>query len=75
MGGNKYDLRIGAAVEVNENILVTGEFHDSVDFDPGPTVDEHESVAGNDIFLSKFDSDGNFIWARTWGGHNLEYPF
>jgi len=51
-----------------DNIYVTGEFYDSVDFDPGPGIEEHKSDGGFDIFLSKFDSTGVFKWACTWGG-------
>ena len=42
--------------------------HKRNDFDPGPGFDEHISEGNDDIFLSKFDSAGNFIWARTCGG-------
>jgi hypothetical protein len=41
----------------------------SVDFNPDPTADDrYSSNGGSDIFLSKFDSSGTFVWARTWGG-------
>jgi hypothetical protein len=49
---------------------VTGYFDGTVDFDPGSGVDPHSSNGAEDIFLSKFDSSGNFIWARTWGVGN-----
>ena len=42
-----------------------------VEFDPGSEVTECSSVGENDIILNKFDSDGNFLWARTWGGQNI----
>jgi hypothetical protein len=48
---------------------MTGFFCRTSDFDPGTGVDSHGSSNGSaDIFLSKFDSLGNFRWARTWGG-------
>jgi hypothetical protein len=58
----------GIITDTSGNVYVTGNFRDVVDFDPGPGIDEHTSVGGTDIFLSKFDSSGDFIWARTWGG-------
>ena len=45
-----------------------GYFEGTVDFDPGIGVDWHTSNWIRDIFLSKFDSTGTFLWAKTWGG-------
>ena len=48
------------------NIFIVGGFNETVDFDPGP--DSFNVTAQNqDIFLSKLDSSGNFIWAKTIG--------
>jgi len=67
-GGVDDDIGFGVAIDGSGNAYVTGQFMDTVDFDPGPGVDEHTSNGHNDIFLSKFDSNGEFLWARTWGG-------
>jgi hypothetical protein len=40
------------------------------DFDPGLAVVELTSVGGQDIFVQKLDTLGNFIWARSFGGPN-----
>ncbi|MFH1172184.1 MAG: hypothetical protein V1693_01205 [Nanoarchaeota archaeon] len=60
----------GEGVDIDNfgNVYVIGHFAETVDFDPGPGEDWHNSNGSIDIFLSKFDSDGNFIWAQTWGG-------
>ena len=42
-----------------------------IDFDPGTQIDLHSSQGMQDAFVSKFDSDGNFQWAKTWGGPDL----
>ena len=52
------------------NAYVTGRFSETVDFDPGSGVDNHTSNGQDDVFLSKLDSSGDFVWARTWGGNN-----
>jgi hypothetical protein len=62
------DAGTGVAVDASGNVYATGEYFGTADFDPGPGVDEHSSFGNTDIFLSKFDSSGNFKWARTWGG-------
>ncbi len=58
----------GVAVDGLGNIYVTGNFYGIFDFDPGPGVDEHSTNAASDAFLCKYDQDGNYHWARTWGG-------
>lgn len=50
------------------NIIVVGSFEGNVDFDPGVSVDEHESEGFSDIFISKFDSNQNYLWTQTFGG-------
>ncbi len=66
-GGIEYDDAIGTVVDGSGNIYVTGRFMDTVDFDPSGG-DPHTSNGHFDACLSKFDSAGNFLWARTWGG-------
>jgi len=69
-GGSDYDIGYAAAMDASGNVYVTGSFKHTVDFDPGIGVDNHTAsgpYAAEDIFLSKYDSSGNFIWARTWG--------
>ncbi len=66
-GGEYNEEGSGVATDGSGNIYVTGFFEDIVDFDPGGG-DPHESNGERDVFLSKFDSSGNFEWAHTWGG-------
>ena len=51
------------------NIIVTGHYSGTVDFDPGPGVFNLTCLGAiTDIFVLKFDAAGNFIWARSMGG-------
>jgi hypothetical protein len=61
---------LSIAIDNSGKLYIAGAFSGAADFDPGPGWDPHTSNGGRDTFLSKFDSDGNFIWARTWGGQN-----
>lgn len=67
-GGLELDMGYAVAVDGSGNAYVTGRFLGTVDFDPGPGVDNHTAIGGWNTFLSKLDSNGNFVWARTWGG-------
>jgi hypothetical protein len=67
-GGSWYDSSRDVAVDVYGNVTVSGDFWYTSDFDPSGGVDEHTSVGDGDVFLTNFDSSGNFIWAKTWGG-------
>jgi len=51
---------------------VIGDFQETVDFDTGGGVEMHTSNGSADVFLSKHDIDGNFVWAKTWGGTGLD---
>ncbi len=71
-GGPSADRGFGIGIWGTGNVFVCGEFQDTVDFDPGIGIDNHPSNGFYDAFLSKFNSDGDFQWARTWGGVDTE---
>ena len=55
-------------IDTTGNLLITGYFEGTVDFNPGAAVFNKTSNGGNDIFILKLDSNGDFIWAKTIGG-------
>jgi hypothetical protein len=66
---NDYTQCNDVVVDTQGNIYVTGFFRGTVDFDPGADEDLMTCVDfTNDVFLSKFDSFGNHIWTKIWGG-------
>lgn len=54
------------AVDHSGNILLGGTFSGLTDFDPGPGSVTHSSVGQDDVFISKFSSESNFIWVHTF---------
>ena len=68
MGGTGFDRAEQVALDAADNVYTVGEFRDTVDFDPGPGVFNLTSAGSSDIFVSKLDSAGNFLWARAMGG-------
>ena len=67
-GGTAYDYGNALAIDASGNILTTGVFQGTVDFDPGAGVQNLASSGGGDIFISKLDASGNFLWAKAIGG-------
>lgn len=72
-GGPSEDQGCSIALDAAGNIYTTGFFYDSADFDPGPGVYPLNSFAHGDVFISKLDPDGNFIWAKSFGGADNYY--
>jgi uncharacterized repeat protein (TIGR01451 family) len=70
IGGTGADVGNDIAVDANGNVYTTGEFHNTVDFDPNAGIFNLTSVGGNDIFVLKLDSSGAFVWAKNIGGTN-----
>ncbi|NPA46738.1 MAG: BspA family leucine-rich repeat surface protein, partial [Chlorobi bacterium] len=68
MGGNDEEGGMGIAPDPQNNILTTGTFRDSVDFDPGPGTDIHTSHGYDDIFIHKLKPYKSFI--ITWKTDN-----
>jgi hypothetical protein len=66
-GGEFNEKAVCTALDLLGNIYVSGYYYGTVDFDPGSGIDLHTSNGEDDIFLCKYDNDGNFIWAKTWG--------
>ncbi len=72
-GPSEYTGGKGVAVDNDGNAFASGKFQGTIDFDPGPGIDNHSSQGGYDVYVCKFDYAGEFQWARTWGGADWEY--
>jgi len=73
-GGTGADYGVGIDVDINGNVYTTGSFSGTVDFDPSVGVSNLVSLAFADIFISKLDTDGNFVWAKSISGSFDDYP-
>ncbi len=72
MGGTSVDEGLSIAVDGSGNVYTTGYFGGTVDFDPGPGVANLTSAGIEDIFVSKFDASGNYVWAKRMGGTGFD---
>lgn len=59
-------------IEVSGGQVITcGWFgSEAIDFNPGPGSDMHYITGGHKSFLSNLSQNGDYHWARTWGGAN-----
>lgn len=70
-GGSGVDVANGLALDGAGNVIVTGYFSETAQFGSSSVT-----AAGNvDLFLAKFDSDGNVLWVRSAGGLEQDYGF
>lgn len=73
IGNSTYvDQTFGVATDATGNVFFAGQFNTLTDFDPSPGT---YTLAGNgsyDVYLAKFNSAGNLIWARSWGSSALD---
>lgn len=66
-GGGGYDKGQSINVDVFGNVIITGYFEGTADFDPGPGILDLTSVGDKDIFIQKLDPNGNLLWAKSVG--------
>ena len=73
IGGTQNDKAAQIAVDAFGNTWVSGLFFGSVDFDPGAgTAIRTADGSATDVFLVKFNAQGEFQWVQTFGNTNAE---
>jgi len=60
-GGSSVEYGYSITTDKNDNVIITGAFVGTVDFNPGPGINELTGLSGNEIFLQKLDNNGNLI--------------
>ncbi len=69
LSGSIADKVISYDVATDEmgNVYTTGSFTGTVDFNPGAEVFNLTAEGFEDVFISKFDINGHFVWAYSFG--------
>jgi len=70
-GAGDWDEGFSVAVDSNGNVFVTGRFKETINFGGG----ELTSAGGSDIFLAKYDANGNYLWSKRFGAGSSDGGF
>ncbi len=69
-GGTSKDMGAAVDLDASGNVLFTGQFTGTA------TVGNStfNSVGQSDGFIAKLDTNGNYLWSRTWGFTENDFP-
>lgn len=66
IGANGRETVNSIAVDKNGNLYVTGYFEDTTDFNPSLGIANLMAIgSGRDFFFAKYDTFGNYLWAKN----------
>ena len=66
-GGSELENSYDIATDSEGNVVVIGDYFNTVDFDPGAGTFNMTSLGNNDIFMLRLDANGDFDWAQSTG--------
>jgi hypothetical protein len=72
MGGTETEFSHAIVLDASGNVVITGSFEGTADFNPGAAVNNLISAGEDDSFVCKLDTNGNLLWARRLGGAGRE---
>jgi len=67
-GGPMADYITGLTLDTDQNIVTTGYFYDGISFGDTNIL----ASSSSDIFLAKFDTDGELLWVTSAGGSSSD---
>lgn len=75
LGGTATDDGRGIGVDSSGNVYTSGLFNGTADFDPSGATANLTSAGSNDIFISKLDNTGAYVWAKQVGSTTTDVSF
>ncbi|HNI54308.1 MAG TPA: hypothetical protein PK511_07285 [Chitinophagales bacterium] len=75
LAGAGWNASSDIACDALGNIFIFGYYNGTMDMDPGPGTSNITSAGGDDIFVGKYDTNGNLLWAYSIGGTGTEQNY
>ncbi|HEV7347167.1 SBBP repeat-containing protein [Telluribacter sp.] len=68
-GGNSVEGGNGITLDINGDIYITGQFYETISFESNFLT----SQGLGDIFIAKYNLNGNLLWAQQTGGNGFDF--
>lgn len=72
-GGTGQPSGDGLNIDLNGNIILTGQYTSTSNFNPRGTSVNKTSKGGRDFFIARYTTDGTLINVLTGGGSGIDY--
>jgi hypothetical protein len=73
-GSLSLDYASGVAVLSNDDFAVAGSYYRTIDFGGGPLVANAAQTYEGDVFVTRFDADGEYLAGLSLGAPGADYP-
>jgi hypothetical protein len=73
--GSDASIGTSLAVDDSNNVYTTGHFNGTTDFDPSTAIFDLIAKGEEDIFITKYNTSGDFVWAKNISGKKTEAGF
>lgn len=74
VGSLANDYAGGIDADNSGNVVIGGRFGDNIDLNPGAGTANHvNSGTSEDIFITKWNSSGSYLWSHTVGANGTDY--
>lgn len=67
-GSTSIDIARNLTIDLNDNLIITGSYAGTVDFDPNAGTNNVTSAASISGYILKLNSNGNFVWVYSIEG-------
>ncbi|MGB0428853.1 MAG: T9SS type A sorting domain-containing protein [Bacteroidia bacterium] len=75
LGAGNNDVGQAITVDSKDNVYITGFFVDTIDLDPSTSSAQFISNGFTEIFMAKYDPNGNYKWGHTIGGRSSDVGY